>query len=393
MSSVANERILLVDDEEAILEALCRQHYRHFSLVSAGSPMEGLRLLENEGPFAVVVSDYQMPGMNGAAFLEKSREICPEIIRILLTGNADLGTAIDAVNRGHIFRFLSKPCEPDLFRRVLGDAIEQYRLGQAERILLEETVKGCVEVLSDVLGLANPTAFGRASRVRQYVRQIVAHLGLESPWQYETAALLSQIGCIAIPDDVFVRLGAGDELRPEEMVMLDQHPELARDLLRKIPRFEGVAEMIRYQRDPKGWAQLEDSELRLGVSILAVALSFEELVSVGSPPTEALRALSSDGEGHDARVVAALASAQVQGHGVTLGVVTSEDLEVGMVLEEEIRTKDNNLLIVPRGHELSASSLQRLKNYSDLDRLHKGVWQVRVSVPGSPTGDGAPAMA
>ncbi len=105
--TTSQNRILLVDDEQAVLDALCRQHRKHYTLVPACGSNAGLQAVEKEGPFAVVVTDYRMPGMNGTQFLAKAREHDPDMIRIMLTGQADLRTAIDAVNRGHIFRFLN----------------------------------------------------------------------------------------------------------------------------------------------------------------------------------------------------------------------------------------------------------------------------------------------
>src|SRR4030042_1805929 len=93
-------------------------------------------------PYAVIVSDLKMPGMNGIKFLSKVREMAPDSVRVMLTGFAELQTAIDAVNEGNIFRFLTKPCPPDILSRALDMGIEQYRLITAERELLEQTLKG-----------------------------------------------------------------------------------------------------------------------------------------------------------------------------------------------------------------------------------------------------------
>ncbi len=166
------------------------------------------------------------------------------MIRVMLTGQADLQTAIGAVDRGNIFRFLSKPCDPDDLRACIDATLEQHRLRSAERDLLELTVRGSIEVLSDVLALANPAAFGKAKRIRALVRHIVQHLGLSDGWQYGTAALLSQIGLIAVPDDIVNRLVAGETLPPVQAAIYERHPQVARSLLKKIPRLQAVSEMV-----------------------------------------------------------------------------------------------------------------------------------------------------
>jgi signal transduction histidine kinase len=129
-------RVLFVDDEPNILESIRDSLRRHFDVVTATSGAEGLHELAKQA-FAVVVSDFQMPGMNGAKFLAQARIVSPQAIRILLTGQASVHDAIEAVNHGNIFRFLTKPCSPPDLKRALDDAIEQARLVTADRELLE----------------------------------------------------------------------------------------------------------------------------------------------------------------------------------------------------------------------------------------------------------------
>ena len=106
------DTILCVDDDANLLEGLKRQLRKQFTLETALSGEAGLVVVKEDGPFAVVVSDMRMPGMNGARFLAQVRAMAPDTVRILLTGQTDIQDAIVAVNEGHIFRFLTKPCPP-----------------------------------------------------------------------------------------------------------------------------------------------------------------------------------------------------------------------------------------------------------------------------------------
>jgi response regulator RpfG family c-di-GMP phosphodiesterase len=340
----------------------------------------GLQTLTSQGPFAAVVTDFHMPGMDGVQFLEKVQSVAPDTIRIMLTGQANTATAMDAVNRGHIFRFQTKPCAPEVFASVLEAALRQYKLVHAERELLEHTVKGSIEVLADVLALANPAAFGRATRIRDYVRQIVRELRLPDPWQYETAALLSQIGCVAVPNDVFDRIAAGEELAPAQAAMLEGHPSLARDLLKKIPRLQTVAEIVYHQRATDLGVQ-DGRAVILGAKVLAAAIEFDSLVSMGATPRQALEALERSDVRYDKRALDALAhvgvASGVHGHR-SVGIA---ELETGMLLAEEIRNRDG-LLIVARGHELTEGSLLRIRNYAALNQLPKLVVRVQSRAAG-----------
>ena len=136
MPEKAAGKILVVDDEASVVAGLIRQFRKQFDIVPASGGREGLDLIKSSGPFAVVVSDFRMPEMDGVQFLAKVCEVSPDSVRIMLTGQADYSTSVNAVNEGRIFRFLSKPCPPEIFTNTINDAIEQHRLITAERELL-----------------------------------------------------------------------------------------------------------------------------------------------------------------------------------------------------------------------------------------------------------------
>ena len=381
------DRILLVDDEQAVLDGLCRQHRKHYTLVPACGSAAGLQAVIQDGPFAAVVTDFQMPGMNGTQFLAKAREHDPDMIRVMLTGQADLQTAIDAVNRGHIFRFLSKPCEPEVLRGCLDSALEQFRLLTVERDLLEQTVRGSVEVLADVLALSNPAAFGKATRIRGLVQHIVRHLKLADGWQYETAALLSQIGYVAVPDDLLDRMATGERLPADQVAMLERHPAVARDLLKKIPRLQAVAEMVFHQNSPPDSSP--DHVVVLGGRMLAAALDFEEFLSVGATHKQALDALRKERHKYDDGVLEALESAKMSNSADATQIVQVRQLRVGMVIQEDVLNVEGRL-IVSHGHQVTEGSLHRLRNYAEIAQLKKV--ELRIHLPeAAPRASGASA--
>ena len=186
-----SDAVLFVDDEVNVVEGFKRQLRKEFTLDTAVGPEEGLKALAERGPFAVVVSDRQMPGMDGVEFLRQVRERSPESVRILFTGNANIEAAVQAINQGQIFRFLTKPCPPDVLTSTLSDALRQHKLITAERELLEHTLSGSIRVLCDMLSFANPEAFGRSSRITRSVQAIATRLQLPNPWLTTTAAMLS----------------------------------------------------------------------------------------------------------------------------------------------------------------------------------------------------------
>ena len=158
------EKILLVDDDSNILEGYRRGLIREFLLETALGGEQALTLAAENGPYAVVVSDMRMPGMDGIQLLSRIKALSPDTIRVMLTGNTDTETAINAINEGSIFRFLNKPCSKEVMAKTITAALMQYRLVTAEKHLLEQTLSGSLQVLTEVLSLINPAAFSRAER-------------------------------------------------------------------------------------------------------------------------------------------------------------------------------------------------------------------------------------
>src|ERR1700760_2995799 len=198
------KKILFVDDEPAVLEGYKRILYPEFQVDIVDGAAGAFAAIEENGPYSVVISDMRMPVMNGAEFLSKMRQTKPDTVRILLTGYTDIGPAIEAINQGNIFRFLTKPCEPAVLTTAIADGIKQYQLITGERELLEKTLMGSIKVLTDVLAASSPEAFGRSMRIAHYVRHISKKLSLPSPWCVEAAATLSQLGCITLESDLMM---------------------------------------------------------------------------------------------------------------------------------------------------------------------------------------------
>jgi DNA-binding NtrC family response regulator len=145
------EKILLVDDDSNILDGYRRSLGREFLMETAQGGEPALALAAKNGPYAVVVSDMRMPGIDGIQLLSRIKALAPDTIRVMLTGNADMETAINAINEGSIFRFLNKPCSKESMAKTLTAALVQYRLVTAEKQLLEQTLSGSLQVLTEVL--------------------------------------------------------------------------------------------------------------------------------------------------------------------------------------------------------------------------------------------------
>jgi CheY-like chemotaxis protein len=369
------EKILFVDDDPAILSAFVRL-LRHETLsrdypsltpfvidTAPGGP-EALAAMRQRGPYAVIVSDLRMPGMDGVQLLEEARTASPQSVRILLTGQGDIETAIEAVNRSGLFRFLTKPCPPETLVAALDAALAQYLLVTAERQLLDETLAGSVKVLTEVLSLVNPTAFSRALRVRRIVHHIVERLSLADAWQLEVASLLSQIGYLTLgvePD------GHDGDTGPRAVSQHRQtHPAAARDLLANIPRLGQVAAIVGAQRDAydPGDGRIPPAQrdpVKLGAQVLRGAIEFDAGMCGGLSPSEALSRLRMRRDFYDPRVIEALTDIDIPAVAYVPRRLPVADLQSGMVLDQDVRN-DTGLLLVSRGHEVTLPLLIRLRS-------------------------------
>lgn len=361
------EKILFVDDEPNVLHSIQRQLRKRFDLVIAEGGIEALRVLKEEGPFAVIVSDMRMPGMNGVELLSQVKDLYPETVRLMLTGNADQETAMEAVNNGQIFRFLTKPCPQAAFITSLALALRQYRLISAERELLQNTLKGSVKVLAELLGVANPLAFSSGLRVKNYVVSIAEALHLPGLWQYEIAALLSQIGCVTIPGEVLGKVFSGQPLSEEEEEMYRTHPAAGAALLEKIPRLENVTKMIALQQTPfdEYTAELKSAEFEevlIGAQILTAATDFDRLLYRGLSPHEARVWMNKQHSRYNPEILAYFADLAIDDQTQFLSLNIAQIAE-GMIAAEDIHAK-NGVLIIPKGQAITTTLLQGLKNFS-----------------------------
>ncbi|MGH9351736.1 MAG: HD domain-containing phosphohydrolase [Terriglobia bacterium] len=368
MTNTELPRILLVDDELNLVEALIRGLRRAYSITAAPGGQAAIDLLRREPAFTVVVSDLRMPGMNGIDFLKHARQIAPDAVRMLFTGNADLADAIEAVNQGAIFRFITKPCPLPGFKLTLDSAIQQHQLVTAERVLLEHTLQGSVKALTEVLALVSPAAFGRGARARQGLQDLFARCGVAERWPVEVAAMLSQIGCVTLPLEVLEKLYHGQPVTLDEQAMIDRTPAVTEQLLGNIPRLDPVRKILLYQNKhysgegcPRDSVRGED--IPWGARALKVILDLDALESQGILAEAALDLMWSRAGWYDPAILKALAEHRGGAHGVELREIFLREVRPGMVFAEDVKTT-RGLLLIARGQEATLGLIERIMNFS-----------------------------
>lgn len=359
------DKILLVDDELNILQSMQRQLRKRFKVIIAESGDEALRALKSKGPFAVIVSDMRMPGMDGVQLLSRVKASYPDTVRIMLTGNADQDTASEAVNTGQIFRFLTKPCSTAVLATSLALGVRQYNLLTAEKELLSKTVKGSITVMAELLSLANATAFSSGYRIKPMVEDIAKDLQLPGLWQYEVAALMSQIGCITLPGDVLHKLHAGIKLSDDELQMYENHPNVGSKLIAKIPRLEKVAAMIENQLCSYESCEVADSlddEVIIGAEILKAAIDYDLLRQQDVEHSPAIKSMRKAKGNYNPAILDLIEKYKPKNVHASVKNISFKDVIPGMIAVEDVFAK-NGAMLIPKGQEITWPVIQSLMNF------------------------------
>lgn len=220
MNEPARTRILVVDDEEAILETMAFTFEDDYEVVTSSSPSDGLAKLDAYAPVAVVISDQRMPEMTGVEFLARVYERYPSTVRMILTGFADMDATIRAINDGHVYAYVTKPWEPDQLKQVVRRAVEHHRLASENERLLGE-LRGANVFLQAVMDQLDTGAIAvdAAGVVRAANRPARDYLGLaEDPHGRPLLQLLGKPE-LAVVAEAAARLGAaaGDKPCIEEL--------------------------------------------------------------------------------------------------------------------------------------------------------------------------------
>ncbi len=379
-------RVLLVDDEPHVLAGYRRSLRKNFEVVTNEIPADALKLIESGEEFAVVVSDFRMPEMNGVEFLAKVREIAPNTVRIMLTGQADQAATIDAINRSDVFRYLTKPCPVDALISTIESGAEHYRLLNAETELLDGTLQQIVGVLIELIGLVDPAVQRASADVRKLVAAMCKALELDNAWEFELAGQVSQLGTIALPASIVERYREGLALSSPDQVIFDGHPQSAYNLLVQIPRLDRVARMVLAQNRPSGTRPLsidapdEDDIVAIGAHLLSLATGFQRLITQQLTPAEAvdrLRALP--GPQFRTAALDALASGLASGQQYVHAALRVDELGPGMILDEAINSAAG-LLLLAAGSQVTQALIERILRYDESSGVEE---PIRALIPAS----------
>jgi FixJ family two-component response regulator len=376
---MTGETILLVDDEEIVITSLKRslEDLDIGGVKTAVSGSEALDIIHATPNLAVIVSDFKMPGMNGVDLLALARNHIPDTTRILLTGVGDMEMAIDAVNRGHLFRFLVKPCMTDIFINSVKDGLRQYQLVISEHELLNKTLYGSVKVMVDILVALNPDVFTKSLRLRKLAREMSQALKIEDQiWEIELAALLCQVGAVTIPLNILYKWQNGMALDNNETEVIRSIPKMGAQLIKNIPRLENVAAAVGFQEFTyvdQITAQIPaGTRITDAAKVLRIILDFDRFFETKGKAFEAYKTMREREWEYEPTMLKIFEEKVLPIYRQSTLTVTVaspgekkvnlNDLKIGMVLSRDVVDK-NGILIVAKGTVITDVLRYKLVNF------------------------------
>ncbi len=398
---IPNRKVLYVDDETHLLSSFTSLMWREqlqIHTLSDSSLIESV--LDREGPFAVVISDQRMPGLDGVTTLNRVKERHPDTIRIMLTGYADFEDTRRAINEAGISRYINKPWDDDALKRIVHESILQYNL-QAEnkhltsqlaaqnkilQELLEGTVAQSVRLLTHLISYINPSASNQTERVRKLGKAALAlinDISVEERWAITRALDLFNLGIALLPSWIQVTLNKEGLHSLERFPAARAHNLVAAELLKNIPRFEEVARIIKYQnKDFNGAGEpvteiITGKNLPLGSRLLHILIDLDNQSTEHFKGKEVLQSMLHYPKKYDVELIRLMLEGPSPQQTENEIQVTIPELQEGMIVLEDI-VADNRQILLRANSVITAASSTILKQWFNYGYITK---PVKVRIP------------
>lgn len=264
-------KILFIDDDNFVLESYMARYRKNYKIFLANTPDKALQFIYSIDDFSVIISDMKMVGMSGVELFSRIKTLSPFSTRIMLTGYTQADIAIDAVNKGEVFRFLSKPCSADVMDKAIKEGVLLYNSYIQDKNIIQDFLKGSIKVLIDSVRISNPRAYERSVRIRNFSRRIAQDMNIKSIVDVEIASMICHVGYIGIDKKIIDSIENGDKLSFAEEEIFNQYPMIGANLVNNIPKLGNVSRIIQYH------SCKYENYMPVESSIVSIALHFESL--------------------------------------------------------------------------------------------------------------------
>ena len=370
--------ILVVDDTAENIDVLNGILKDTYKIKVSLNGEKALKIAGSKEPPDLILLDVMMPDMDGyeVCLRLKSNPATAKIPVIFVTAKTEVEDETMGFELGAV-DYITKPISPPIVLARVKTHIELLNSRVGVEQMLSKTLMGSIKLLSDTLALANPQAFSQASRLKRFAQDIATHLNLPDVWKYEMAALLSQIGCVTIPQETLDKIFSDEKLTLKEKEMHKTIPAIGQDLVANIPRLSLLAKMIGKQQETLGSVQAKEDINKwdpavLGGQILKVAIEFDKLISVGVAPRMAIVEMKNRGGIYPPVLLNAISDTQVDLVEVTEMLVKIDDLRDGMILQDDIITT-SDVKLFKSGSEVTSYMLKLVQRYTKYMKIREPV--------------------
>jgi response regulator RpfG family c-di-GMP phosphodiesterase len=362
--------ILVADDEPVHLlmmeELLVDNGY---DVITAEDGLQAYERTTRAMPDLILL-DILMPKMDGydVCLKLKNNPLTEDIPIIFVTGKADdldetIGFEYGAVD------YIRKPITASTMIARVQNHLAILEAAKQLQEMLSKTLLGSIRVLNDILILIDPTFHSMLPRLKRYVVSIATYLDLPGRWRLELAAMLSHIGCAAIPKEVLKNISAGKNISEEDQKMFDMHPKIAHDLISKIPRMKSIAKMIANQQSSLNSSNLKKAlsqwdPVELGGHLLKVVIDYDRMVTTGSSAEKAISKMHDKEPGYSPILLDALEALVKLDQKGDVQLLMFNELQEGHVLKADLYTKAG-ALIIKKGRTITANTLTLLRPFAE----------------------------
>lgn len=362
-------RLLLVDDDYNVAKAFERSLSDQFEIAIAHSGQVGLEKLRKGRGFDVIISDLKMPEMNGIEFLKIAHELAPDSIGILLTGFADVASAISAVNDDAVSQFLTKPVSTERLSFVIEKAVEKSAANGAEKRLHDGSVAGAIRIFIEMIAAIDMEASQRTERVQVLIADLAERMNVGDQASLANAAALMHLGATVVSPVTRAKLMSRAEMSELEIKEYQDIPSKSAELLKNIPRLSTVSNIIQEMMDFLRHGKTSSREAQ----ILALANAYIDVcIETGRGGRAvfdaALRKLPKlDPEiriGFKRQVLYNEGRRRMEPSDDTRDSFEVSTVQPGYVLLDDVVASDGRV-VVEGGTVLTDSHLERIKNYAE----------------------------
>lgn len=369
MKELSDCTVLVVDDNETNVDILVDTLGEIYDVAVAMDGPSALEAVE-ENPPDLILLDIMMPGMDGYEVCQrlKANQKTRKIPVIFVTAKVQVTDEIKGFAAGAV-DYITKPISPPVVKARVETHLKLRNSERHLKELLEKTLGGAIGMLTDILSISNPSAFGRASRVKRHVEALAKKVNVNRFWQIRMAAMLSQIGCITVSSETLERIYRGEDVSLEEQASFDRHPHAGYELLCKIPNLQEVAEIVARQQNLEMETGFKGSDekrklIRVGSRILKLVLDYEKMMLTGESSSTAISNLKLNEKEYGAELLAQfLPMVESESSKSPIRQLRAGELTPGMVIHQDVLTKDGKLLI-KAGTEVSLTVYETLHNFS-----------------------------